>query len=100
MAAIMQLVFFSDMPRNPDSLESATAKAAWLDECGQKLFKVGELGSDFEAAFLFHMGRVLLTTTPYILNWLKTLIWDKRYSDPDIEVVNFRSIDKPLLPTS
>ena len=82
---------------SPDSLESATYKAAWLDECGQKAFKLGSWEAILRRLSIW-LGRALLTTTPYFLNWLKTKIWDRRRSDPDIEVVNFRSIDNPAFP--
>lgn len=84
---------------DPDSLESATAKAAWLDECGQKKFKL----SSFEAILRrlsIHMGRVLMTTTPYYIGWIKRMFWDAwvNKTDPDIEVIRFRSIDNPTFP--
>lgn len=81
---------------DPDSLESATGKAAWLDECGQKKFKL----SSYEAIrrrMALHRGRILMTTTPYTLGWLKQQIWDKRRS-PGIRVVRFESILNPLFP--
>lgn len=81
----------------PESLESATFKSAWLDECGQKRFKLNSWEA-IQRRLSIYLGRVLLTTTPYFLNWLKTLIWDRRKTDPDIEVVNFRSVDNPAFP--
>jgi len=81
---------------DPDSLESATAKAAWLDEAGQRKFKAGSWEAILRRLSI-HAGRALITTTPYVLNWLKTRIWDRR-NEPDIDVVNFRSIDNPAFP--
>lgn len=80
-------------------LESATAKAAWLDECGQDKFKV----SAWEAVqrrLSLAQGRVLATTTPYNLGWLKTEVFD-RWTDgnDDYEVVQFRSTMNPAFPT-
>jgi len=45
----------------PESLESATAKAAWLDEAGQRQFKAGAWEAILRRLAL-HMGRVLITT--------------------------------------
>ena len=83
--------------RNPDSLESMTAKAAWLDECGQKDFKVGSFEA-IQRRLAIADGRMLLTTTPYELGWLKTRVWAKRKTDPDIKVVRFDSTMNPLFP--
>jgi hypothetical protein len=60
---------------DPDSLESATVKAAWLDECGQKGFRLGS----YEAILgrlSIHRGRLLLTSRPYDLGWMKQLLHD------------------------
>ena len=90
-------VFFG-YASDPDSLESATAKAAWLDEAGQRAFKL----SSFQAIrrrLSIHQGRTLITTTPYNLGWLKTEIWDKwKGGDPRIQVVRFESIMNPAFP--
>ena len=79
-------------------LESATAKAAWLDECGQDGFTL----EDWQAVqrrLSIHEGRVLGTTTPYNLGWLKAEIYDAwRRGDPDIDVVTFPSIANPSFP--
>ena len=87
--------------QDPDSLESATAKAAWLDECGQKKFKL----ASFEAIMRrlgYFMGRVLMTTTPYYLGWLKTMFADMVQNGLDvlnsISVISFPSIANPSFP--
>jgi hypothetical protein len=83
----------------PESLESMTVKAAWLDEAGQKEFK----GASWEAVMRrlsLSMGRVLITTTPYTVgHWLKRKVFDKRH-DPreSIRVVQFKSIENPQFP--
>ncbi len=86
---------------DPESLESATVKAAWLDEAGQKGFRVGS----YEAVLgrlSIHRGRVLLTSRPYTLGWMKQLLWDPweraGKNHPDIDIINFRSIDNPAFP--
>lgn len=87
--------------QDPDSLESATAKAAWLDEAGQKKFKLGSWEAILRRLSI-HLGRVLITTTPYNLGWLKQKIWDPWMASgknhPEIDVVRFRSIDNPAFP--
>ena len=80
----------------PESLESAMAKAAWLDEAGQKRFKVDSWEA-IRRRLSIHRGRVLITTTPYNLGWLKQRIYDvwKAGSD-EIDVIRFESIANPL----
>jgi hypothetical protein len=83
--------------QDPESLESATAKSAWLDEAGQNKFKL----SSYEAVIRrlsLAQGRILITTTPYNLGWLKQTFWDNREADPDIEVIRFDSTDNPAFP--
>jgi len=79
-------------------LESATAKAAWLDECGQDDFTL----EDWEAVqrrLSLSEGRVLGTTTPYNLGWLKQEIYDPwENGADDIDVVSFASIINPAFP--
>ncbi len=83
---------------DPDSLESATAKAVWLDECGQKKFRLGSWEA-LQRRLAVHEGRALLTTTPYDLGWLKQKLYDPwqaaRRDHPDIDVVSFESVANP-----
>ena len=83
---------------NPDSLESCTAKAAHLDEVGQKSFKL----SSWEAVLRrlsIHQGRVLGTTTIYNLGWMKSEIYDRwKSGDKEIDVIQFPSIMNPAFP--
>lgn len=79
-------------------LESATVKAAVLDECGQDDFRITAWEA-VQRRLSLSQGRVLGTTTPYNLGWLKTEIYDRwRNGDPDYHVINFRSIDNPSFP--
>lgn len=90
-------VFFG-YAADPDSLESATAKAAWLDEAGQKKFKLASWQAILRRLSLAE-GRVLITTTPYNLGWLKSEVWDRwRAGDPSYDVVRFESITNPRFP--
>lgn len=79
-------------------LESATALAAWLDECGQDGFTL----EDWEAVqrrLSLSQGRVLGTTTLYNLGWTKAEIFDRwKEGDPDIEVISFPSYLNPAFP--
>jgi phage terminase large subunit-like protein len=93
-------VFFGHAS-DPNSLESATVKAAWLDEAGQADFRF----ASWEAILgrlSVSQGRVLLTTRPYNLGWLKQQLWDPWMAagrnHPDIDVINFRSLDNPAFP--
>jgi hypothetical protein len=98
-------VFFG-YAEDPESLESATAKAAWLDEAGQKKFKLDSWEAVLRRLSLA-MGRVLVTTTPYDLGWLKQQIYDRwrrigtgteQPGDSDFEVVRFDSTENPQFP--
>lgn len=80
----------------PETLEGGQIRAAWLDEAGQMKYQAWVV---IQARLGLKMGRVLLTTTPYAMNWLYTEFY-KRYmeNDKDYEVVQFYSIDNPLYP--
>lgn len=84
--------------QDPDSLESATAKAAHLDEAGQKKFKLGSWEA-IQRRLSIHQGRVLISTTPYCLGWLKNELHDRALAgDPDVELIQFESIMNPAFP--
>lgn len=79
-------------------LESATAKAAWIDECGMASFKY-EAWEAVQRRLTLNQGRVLGTTTPYNLGWLKTEIYDRFVEgDTGIDVISFPSIWNPMFP--
>lgn len=83
---------------NPESLESATAKAAWLDEVGQDQFRL-ESWEAIQRRLSLHEGRVFGGTTVYNLGWLKQIIYDAwRAGDPDIDIIQFGSADNPSFP--
>lgn len=83
---------------NPESIESATAKAAWLDEAGQKQFK-RETHTAIIGRLSLAQGRVLYTTTLYTYGWFKQELIDKALAgDPDIELVQFDSTVNPAFP--
>ena len=76
-------------------LESATANAAWLDEAGQDDFTLVAWEAVMRRLALSR-GRVLITTTPYNLGWLKQQVYDPwQKGDRAIDVVQFSSITNP-----
>lgn len=82
----------------PEGLESATAKAAWLDECGQDAFRL-ESWEAVQRRLALHQGRVLGTTTPYNMGWLKIDVYDRwRNGDKDYNVIQFSSTMNPQFP--
>lgn len=91
-------VFFG-YAENPDSLESATAKAAWLDEAGQKKFKL-ESWEAILRRLSIHQGRALITTTLYNLGWYVQNIYRpaERGERDDIDLIRFESKANPSFP--
>lgn len=75
-------------------LESATAKAAWLDEAGQDEFRLTAWEA-IQRRLSLSRGRVLITTTPYNMGWLKRKLYDQRHANPDIDIINFASNMNP-----
>lgn len=80
---------------NPDSLESATIKAIWIDEAGQKAFK-RESWDAILRRLSIEEGPVLVTTTPYTLGWLSELV--RNAKQLGIAIINFPSIANPRFP--
>lgn len=87
-----------------ESLESATVKAAHLDEPGQRQFRRGSHEAVL-GRLSIHRGRVLYTTTPYGLGWLKAEVYDRAVADRALppsertyELVQFRSTMNPAFP--
>lgn len=78
---------------SPGGLESASAKAAVLDEAGQDDFTL-EAKEAVDRRLTLNRGRRLITTTPYNLGWLKQQIVDKA-DGVNIEVINFESVANP-----
>jgi hypothetical protein len=79
-------------------LESATAKAAILDECGQDEFRVDHWEA-IQRRLSISQGRALGATTLYNRGWVKTQVYDEwRAGNPDYEVVQFASHTNPSFP--
>lgn len=90
-------VFFGHA-QNSDSLESATAKAIWSDEAGQKEFRLDSFRA-LERRGAIYDARHLITTTLYNLGWVVQELWNPWKAaggdHPDIDVVRFESRDNP-----
>lgn len=83
---------------NPESLESATAKAAWLDEAGQHQFSRGAWEA-IQRRLNIARGRIFITTTPYEFGWYKSEVYDRwRQGDPNISIIQGDSIENPTFP--
>lgn len=83
---------------DPESLESMTWKAAWCDEAGQNKFKIGSWEA-IQRRLAVYQGRILISSTPYNLGWLKQKIWDKwKQGDKSIECIRFDSTENPAFP--
>lgn len=79
-------------------LESSTAKAAVLDECGMDEFRVNEWEA-VQRRLSLNQGRVCGGTTLYNRGWIKTEIYDRwMKGDPDYEIVQFPSYANPSFP--
>lgn len=96
-------VFFRHA-RDPEGLESMTAKAAWLDEAGQPDFKEASWDA-IRSRLALNQGRCLISTTPYQLGWLKYQLYDpymeakkEGREHPDIFVSQFISLENPVFP--
>lgn len=84
---------------NPESIESATAKAAWLDELGQEQFRRASWDAILRRLSLSE-GRILGTTTPYGWGWFKSEVYDpwRAGRSPDVEIIQVDSIANPAFP--
>lgn len=81
---------------DPDSIEGISADSVWGDEAGKYAVQAWE---NIQARRSATQGPVLLTTTPYGLNWLKYQFYDLWLRGlPEYRVVHFRSVDSPHFP--
>ncbi len=78
----------------PESLESSTINAAWLDEAGQKRFKLDSWEA-IRRRLTIARGRVLVTTSLYTNNWVKTLYDRAQTGDKSIDIIQFDSTANP-----
>jgi hypothetical protein len=68
-------------------LESSTARAAWLDECGQDKFTLSAYKA-IRRRLAIERGKMLLTTTLYNLGWLTNNILDPILRSGETRVTN------------
>jgi PBSX family phage terminase large subunit len=88
-------VFFGSAD-NPFSLEGVHVRGAWMDEAGQMKREAWDV---VLRRLGFYNGRVLITTTPYNLGWLKADVYDRwKDGDKDYDVIQFASILNPQYP--
>ena len=79
-------------------LESATAKAAWLDEAGHPDFS-RMAWEAVQRRLSLTQGRALFSTTLYIWGWFKTEVFDRwAAGDTDYDVIQFDSTLNPAFP--
>jgi len=79
-------------------LESTTALAALMDECGQDEFTLETYEAILRRLSLAQ-GRILGTTTLYNTGWLKNEVFDRwEKGDPLYEVVQCSSVINPAFP--
>jgi hypothetical protein len=91
-----RIIFFSAV--NPESMESATAKAAVLDEAGMKQYKLATWEA-VQRRLAINQGRCLTGTTLYGLGWLKTEVYDRaKAGDADFDIIQFDSTMNPAFP--
>jgi len=84
----------------PESLESMTARAVWLDEAGQRQFPLAAWEAVRRRVAL-HAGRILITTSVYSGGWLKAKVFDRwQGGDTEIDVINFASTANPQYPAA
>ncbi|MDP9351667.1 MAG: hypothetical protein M3P51_09035, partial [Chloroflexota bacterium] len=80
---------------NPNSMEGQHVHAVLLDEGGLMQRLAWEVA---QRRVGFHEGRVLVTSTPYFLNWLQEMVRRYKAGDPLYYVRQFASIKNPSYP--
>lgn len=77
-----------------EGLQSASAKAAWMDEPG---LYGSDVWKDVRGRLSLAAGPALGTTTPYDMGWLKQQVYDLwMRGDPELDVIQFSSILSPF----
>jgi hypothetical protein len=82
---------------NPDSLESATLKAAIWDEAGQRLVPEQSFRTVM-SRLMVHRGRLGVASRPYEPGWYERLVKDGLAGSERVGVINFPSWANPLNP--
>lgn len=80
----------------PERIEGVHADDAWFDEAGQASKLAWET---LQRRVGFKDGRIMITTTPYSLNWLKSDVFDRAADgDPRYFVKQWASTTNPYYP--
>jgi len=80
----------------PERAEGIHGHAVWLDEAGDMSPLMWEVA---RRRVGLHRGRILITTTPYNMGWLKSEVHDRwAAGDPEYFVSTFASIANPAYP--
>jgi len=83
---------------DPNSIEGMECLAIWADEVGQMK---GEAWSNMVGRLSITQGPMLMTSTPYSMNWFYTEVFKKaRAGDPLFEIITWSSADNPAFPRS
>ncbi len=81
------------------TLESTTALAVLLDECGMPEWELSHWQA-IQRRVALNKARVWAVTTPYVIDgWLKREWYDRwKAGDPDYNVIQFSSLSNPAFP--
>lgn len=90
----------------PDHIEGMTVKGAWFDEPGQM---DKQMWINIQARLAVLKGRLIMTSTPYELNWfwrdielkagtVNDQVIEGEHREPDIAVFKWKSKDSPYFP--
>lgn len=78
---------------DPNAIEGMDVLAIWADEVG---FMKDSAWPAIEGRSTTHRCPVLMTSTPYSMNWVYTKIYKPfKDGDPDYNVIQWRSVDNP-----
>jgi len=81
---------------DPDLLEGMTLLAAWLDEAGKMK---AEVWVNVQGRLSINLGRCMMTTTPYGVNWVwKDVCRKARKGVKEYAEFQWASIDNPYFP--
>jgi len=81
---------------DPNSIEGMECLAIWADEVGQMK---GEVWPNMVGRVSITQGPILMTTTPYALNWFYTEVFKKwREGNENFEIIAWSSVDNPMFP--
>ena len=89
-------VIYIRSTENPNVIEGMTLRWIWPDEAGQMKLQAW---INIQGRVSILKGKVFITSTPYLFNWLVTDFY-KQWKDGnrDYNVVQFRSVDNPYFP--